>query len=226
HGGRRCPRGGVPGTAPVRDRLGGRPGREQESGRVGATKGMTSDFGYQLLTKLDEGPTGTAWRARAHASGGRAMVRVFHGSRWGDEDLRHEVRQRAQALRQLEHPHLARQLQAGCLDDGSPYVVSEYLDGEDLGAHLRRAGPLTPDEMALLLLPLCNVLEELRVRGIVVQALPAGQVFLVGGLPRFAPKLIGPGLADDGRTDDTRGDVVALGPLGPEGCPGHLGSDD
>ncbi|HZW89166.1 MAG TPA: serine/threonine-protein kinase, partial [Myxococcaceae bacterium] len=184
---------------------------------------MTSDFGYQLLTKVDEGPTGTAWRARAHASGGRAMVRVFHGSRWGDEDLRHEFRERAEALGQLEHPHLARQLQAGCLDDGSPYVVSEYLDGEDLGAHLRRAGPLTPDEMALLLLPLCSVLEELRVRGIVVQALPAAQVFLVGGLPRFAPKLIGPGLADDGRTDGTRGDVVALGRLVREACPEHLG---
>src|SRR6185295_15406754 len=105
---------------------------------------------------------------------------------------------RAETLGQLEHPHLARQIQAGCLDDGRPYVVSEYLDGEDLGTHLRRAGPLTPDEMALLLLPLCSVLEELRGRGIVVQALPVEQVFLVGGLTRFAPKVIGPGLGDAG----------------------------
>ena len=184
---------------------------------------MTSDFGYQLLTKLDEGPTGTAWRARAHASGGRAMVRVFHGTRWGAEELRDEFRERAEALGQLDHPHLARQLQAGCLDDGRPYVVSEYLDGEDLSTHLRRVGPLTPDEMALLLLPLCSVLDELRGRGIVVQALPAAQVFLVGGLPRFTPKLIGPGLADAGELVDTRGDVVALGRLIREACPEHLG---
>jgi serine/threonine-protein kinase len=184
---------------------------------------MTSDFGYQLLTKLDEGPTGTAWRARARASGGRAMVRVFHGSRWGEEELRDVFRERAEALGQLEHPHLARQLQAGCLEDGSPYLVSEYLDGEDLAAHLRRAGPLTPDEMALLLLPLCSVLEELRERGIVVQALPPGQVFLVGGLPRFAPKLIGPGLDDGRETLDARGDVAALGRLIREACPEHLG---
>ena len=184
---------------------------------------MTSDFGYQLLTKLDEGPTGTAWRARARASGGRAMVRVFHGSRWGDEDLRGVFRERAEALGQLEHPHLARQLQAGCLEDGSPYVVSEYLDGEDLGTHLRRAGSLTPDEMALLLLPLCSVLEELRTRGIVVQALPAEQVFLVGGLTRFAPKLVGPGLADAAEAVASRGDVVALGRLIREACPEHLG---
>ena len=184
---------------------------------------MTNDFGYQLLTKLDEGPTGTAWRARARDSGGRAMVRVFHGSRWGDEEFRGVFRERAETLGQLEHPHLARQIQAGCLDDGRPYVVSEYLDGEDLGTHLRRAGALTPDEMALLLLPLCSVLEELRGRGIVVQALPVEQVFLVGGLTRFAPKVIGPGLGDAGETVASRGDVVALGRLIRAACPEHLG---
>ncbi|HUM12470.1 MAG TPA: protein kinase [Myxococcaceae bacterium] len=184
---------------------------------------MTSDFGYQLLTKLDDGPSGTAWRARARTSGGRAMVRVFHGSRWGDEDVRWAFQERADTLGRLDHPHLARQLQAGCLDDGRPYVVSEYLDGEDLGACLRRGGPLTPDELALLLLPLCSVLEELRGRGIVVQVLPPSQVFLVGGLPRFAPKLIGPGLGDAGHSFDPRGDVTALGRLMREACPEHLG---
>ena len=182
---------------------------------------MTTEFGYQLMTKLDDGPSGTAWRARARTSGGRAMVRVFHGS-WGDAEAG-LFQERAEALGQLEHPHLARQIQAGCLEDGRPYVVSEYLDGEDLGAHLRKSGPLTPDEMALLLLPLCSVLEELRARGIVVQALPAAQVFLVGGLTRFTPKLIGPGLGDAGRAFDTRGDVVALGRLIREACPHHLG---
>jgi len=151
------------------------------------------------------------------------MVRVFHGSRWGDEDARGAFRERADALGRLDHPHLARQLQAGCLDDGRPYVVSEYLDGEDLGAHLRRSGPLSPDELALLLLPLCSVLEELRGRGIVVQVLPSSQVFLVGGLARFAPKLIGPGLGDAGTSFDPRGDVVALGRLMREACPEHLG---
>jgi len=184
---------------------------------------MTTDFGYQLLTKLDDGPSGTAWRARARTSGGRAMVRVFHGSRWGDEDARGAFQERAEALGRLDHPHLARQLQAGCLDDGRPYVVSEYLDGEDLATHLRRAGPLTPDELALLILPLASVLDELRARGIVVQALPPAQVFLVGGLIRFAPKLIGPGLGDAGRDFDPRGDVVALGRLMREACPDRLG---
>ncbi|MGZ3480394.1 MAG: protein kinase, partial [Myxococcaceae bacterium] len=180
---------------------------------------MTSDFGYQLLTKLDDGPSGTAWRARARTSGGRAMVRVFHGTRWGDEDARGVFQARAEMLGRLDHPHLARQLQAGCLEDGRPYLVSEYLDGEDLASHMRRHGPLTPDELSLLLPPLCSVLEELRGRGSVVQVLPPAQVFLVGGLTRFTPKLIGPGLSDGGLPLDARGDVTALGRFMRHACP-------
>jgi serine/threonine-protein kinase len=88
---------------------------------------------------------------------------------------------------------------------------------------MRRAGPLTPDELSLLLLPLCSVLEELRARGIPVQALPPEQVFLVGGLTRFTPKLIGPGLADADWAFDGRGDVTALGRFMREACPEHVG---
>jgi len=174
---------------------------------------MTSDFGYQLLTKLDEGPAGTAWRARARESGAQALVRVFHGTRWGSEDARDAFQARAEILDGLEHPHLARQIQAGCLPDGRPFVVSEYLDGEDLATHVRRAGELNPDELALLVLPLCSVLTELRSRGLVVGMLPPEQVFLVGGLSRFTPKVIGPGLADGTGDPEARADVRALGRL-------------
>jgi serine/threonine-protein kinase len=174
---------------------------------------MTTDFGYQLLTKLDEGPAGTAWRARGQESGAQALVRVFHGTRWGSPDARGAFQARAEVLRGLEHPHLARQLQAGCLPDGRPFVVSEYLDGEDLATHVRRAGELTADELALLVLPLCSVLTELRSRGVVVGALPPEQIFLVGGLSRFTPKVIGPGLADGAGKPDARADIRALGRL-------------
>ena len=87
-------------------------------------------------------------------------------------------------------------MEAGCLPDGRPFVVSEYLEGEDLAAHLRRTGTLTPDQLALLIPPLCSALTELRSAGILVHALPLDQVFLVGGLARYTPKLVGPGLSD------------------------------
>jgi len=175
---------------------------------------MASPLEYQLVTKLHESAASAAWLGRRLDSGANALVRVFHGTLWQRPDARGHFADRAETLQAIQHPGLARQLEAGCLPDGRPFVVSEYLEGEDLAAHLRRTGPLTPDQLALLIPPLCSALAELRTAGILVRSLPADQVFLVGGLSRYAPKLVGPGLSDGPATDDdARADVAAIGQL-------------
>jgi serine/threonine-protein kinase len=185
---------------------------------------MSSALDYQLVTKLHESAASAAWLGRKLDSGANALVRVFHGTLWHRPDARGHFVDRACALQSLEHPGLARQLEAGCLPDGRPFVVSEYLEGEDLATHLRRTGPLTPDQLALLIPALCSALTELRGAGIVVRALPVDQVFLVGGLSRYAPKLVGPGLSDGpGVEADTRADVAAVGQLMREAIGGGPG---
>ncbi len=187
---------------------------------------MASSLDYQLMTKLAENAGSAAWLGRNLGSGANALVRVFHGTLWRRPDARGHFVDRAEALKAVQHPHLARQLEAGCLPDGRPFVVSEYLEGEDLATHLRRAGPLTPDQLALLVPALCSALSELRSAGILVHALPTDQVFLVGGLSRYTPKLVGPGLADEPGPDsdtDSRADVLALGRLMREALGGGPG---
>jgi serine/threonine protein kinase len=185
---------------------------------------MTPSLDYQLVTKLGESAASAAWLGRNLDSGVNALVRVFHGTLWRRPDARGQFVDRAEALQAIHHPHLARQLEAGCLPDGRPFVVSEYLEGEDLATHLRRSGPLTPDQLALLVPALCSALTELRARGILVHALPTEQVFLVGGLSRYAPKLVGPGLADGpGLDEDARADVAAVGRLMREALGGGTG---
>jgi serine/threonine protein kinase len=185
---------------------------------------MTPSFDYQLVTKLGESAASAAWLGRNLDSGANALVRVFHGTLWRRPDARGQFVDRAEALQAIHHPHLARQLEAGCLPDGRPFVVSEYLEGEDLATHLRRSGPLTADQLALLIPALCSALTELRARGILVHTLPCEQVFLVGGLSRYAPKLVGPGLADGpGPSEDARADVAAGGRLMREALGGGSG---
>jgi eukaryotic-like serine/threonine-protein kinase len=185
---------------------------------------MSSALEYQLVTKLHESAASAAWLGRRLDSGANALVRVFHGTLWRRPDARGHFVDRAEALQSIHHPHLARQLEAGCLPDGRPFVVSEYLEGEDLASHLRRTGPLTPDQLALLIPALCSALTELRSGGILVRELPADQVFLVGGLSRYAPKLVGAGLMDGPSLEaDTRADVAAVGQLMRDALGGGTG---
>ena len=96
-------------------------------------------------------------------------------------------------------------------------MVTEYLDGMDLAQHLAVSGALTPDEVVLLVNPLCGALEQLRTRGLRVRALDPEHVFLSGGLAAFSPKLAGVGLTDfpteRAEAVDPREDVRALGEL-------------
>ena len=56
------------------------------------------------------------------------------------EDARGIFQARAEILEGLEHPTSPGKSRLAVSPDGRPFVVSEYLDGEDLATHVRRAG--------------------------------------------------------------------------------------
>lgn len=105
---------------------------------------------------------------------------------------------------------------SGCLEDGRPFVINERQEGETLATLLERTGPLSPDELVLLAIPLCGILERLCARGLEVRRLGPEQV-LVGGT-RLCPDplLLAPVLfakETHGTPGRNRADVVALGHL-------------
>ncbi len=73
--------------------------------------------------------------------------------------LRHELLARPllrrfaierQALARLAHPNIARLLDAGALDDGRPWLLMEWIDGEPIDAWARRRGLTVRQRVALL----------------------------------------------------------------------------
>src|SRR5262245_33597249 len=48
----------------------------------------------------------------------------------------------ARAAARLQNEHIAHVLDVGRLPNGAPYIVMEYLEGQDLGQVLQRRGPL------------------------------------------------------------------------------------
>src|ERR1700748_3554890 len=52
----------------------------------------------------------------------------------------------ARAAGQLNSEHVCGVMDVGRFDNGTPYIVMEYLQGEDLAAVLRRRGPLRVSE--------------------------------------------------------------------------------
>ena len=84
----------------------------------------------------------------------------------------------AQAAARIQGPHVARVLDVGELPSGAPYMVMEYLDGEDLEQTLRRRGALPVAEAVDMVLEGAEAVAEAHTLGIVHRDLKPANLFL------------------------------------------------
>jgi len=84
----------------------------------------------------------------------------------------------ARAAAKLKSEHVARVHDIGALDDGTPYIVMERLEGRDLGAVLAERGALPIEEAAEYVLQACEALAEAHALGIVHRDLKPANLFV------------------------------------------------
>jgi serine/threonine protein kinase len=96
---------------------------------------------YRLQAFLGRGGMGTVFRAEREDAAGRRAVALKVVTRWDESGW---VRERFEAERRilaaLDHPHIARFLDAGTTLDGRPYLVMDLVEGLPLGEYVRAAG--------------------------------------------------------------------------------------
>lgn len=86
----------------------------------------------------------------------------------------------AEVLAQLDHSGIVAYIAHGHSDQGEPFLVMEWLDGEDLAERLRRQR-LTAQETLILVRRIAQALDAAHERGVVHRDLKPGNIFLRGG---------------------------------------------
>ncbi len=94
---------------------------------------------YVLEAEIGRGGMGSVWRAR-RADGrvpGPVAIKFLHAA-WLGRDGEARFRQEGNLLARLDHPNIARLIDAGILDDIYPYLVIEYVDGLPIDEYCER----------------------------------------------------------------------------------------
>ncbi len=78
----------------------------------------------------------------------------------------------------IQSEHIARVLDVGTLDGGRPFMVMEYLVGQDLGDMLKDRGPLPIHEAVDYVLQACEAIAEAHMLGIVHRDLKPANIFV------------------------------------------------
>ncbi len=94
-----------------------------------------------------------------------------------DEAVARFVRE-ARAACRIKSEHVARVSDVGTLESGIPYLVMEYLEGQDLAELLAQKHSLPPAEAVGFVLQACEAIAEAHVLGIVHRDLKPANLFL------------------------------------------------
>jgi serine/threonine-protein kinase len=84
----------------------------------------------------------------------------------------------ARAAAKIQSEHVARVLDVGTLETGAPYMVMEYLEGEDLDGVLKREGRLALVDTVSWMLQACEAIAEAHAMGIIHRDLKPANLFL------------------------------------------------
>ncbi|HEX3904828.1 MAG TPA: serine/threonine-protein kinase [Polyangia bacterium] len=141
--------------------------------------GTVLDGTYRLTRLLGQGGMGAVYEGHHTGAGKRVAVKIMHRELLAYPELAARFRREAKVTSELAHPHIVNVFGFGATPAGQPYIVMEFLDGEDLQTRLERVGALPPETVVPIVNQVASALAEAHAAGVVHRDLKPDNVFLV-----------------------------------------------
>jgi serine/threonine protein kinase len=132
---------------------------------------------YTLVRKVARGGMGSVWEAFDQSLERAVAMKFMAPAIASEENLRQRFNREAKAAARLRTPHVVQVYEHG-VDDDTPYIVMELLDGEDLHTRLRRGRRIDPQQAAIILAQMAKGLRAAHDANIIHRDLKPHNVFL------------------------------------------------
>ena len=134
---------------------------------------------YEIQSPLGAGGMGEVYRALDTRLDRTVAVKVLASHLSSSPELKQRMEREARAISSLNHPHICHLYDIGS-QDGTDYLVMEFLEGETLGERLRR-GALPLSEVYRIGMDVAEALAVAHRQGIVHRDLKPGNIMLTQG---------------------------------------------
>ncbi len=163
------------------------PGRAEHIGAILGGK-------YKLIEEIGEGGMGSVFMAQQTEPVKRAVaVKVIKAGMDSKAVLARFEAER-QALAMMDHPNIARVLDAGTTESGRPYFVMELVKGQPITQFCDER-KLTPRQRLELFVPVCQAIQHAHQKGIIHRDIKPSNVLVALYDDRPVPKVIDFGVA-------------------------------
>src|SRR5688572_12807750 len=144
---------------------------------------------YEVVAPIGAGGMGEVYRALDTRLQRTVAIKVLSERLDADPQFRERFGREARTISQLEHPHICALYDIGT-QNGTAYLVMQYLEGETLDVRLKR-GALPIRETLVVAIQIADALDKAHRSGIVHRDLKPANIFLT----RSGAKLLDFGLA-------------------------------
>jgi eukaryotic-like serine/threonine-protein kinase len=149
---------------------------------------------YTLLERIGEGGMGEVWVAKQTEPVHRKVAVKLIKAGMDSARVLARFEAERQALALMDHPNIAKVLDAGLTDKGRPFFVMELVNGLPLTRFCDEA-KLTPRERLGLFVPVCQAVQHAHQKGIVHRDLKPSNILVTLYDGRPVPKVIDFGVA-------------------------------
>ncbi len=133
---------------------------------------------YRVLAPVARGGMGEVWRARHPSLERDVAVKVIRADLHEKPAMRALFHREVQALSRLRSPQTVQVMDAGITEAGQPYIVTEFLEGTDLHAHLKACGAMPVAEAVHVAKEVLESLAEAHAMGLIHRDIKPANVFL------------------------------------------------
>jgi eukaryotic-like serine/threonine-protein kinase len=133
---------------------------------------------YRVDRVLGAGGMGVVVEATHLQLDERVALKFMLPEALADAEVAGRFLREARLAVKLKSEHVAKVMDVGTLDSGSPYIVMEFLEGTDLNHLLEKHGPLPFADVAEYVIQACDAIAEAHALGIVHRDLKPANLFL------------------------------------------------
>jgi serine/threonine-protein kinase len=141
--------------------------------------GQTLDGKYRIIRRLGRGGMGAVYMGQHSMIGRHVAIKILHAELSADEEMVTRFYREAQAAAAIGHKSIIDVFDLGVTDDGEPYLVMEYLEGESLASVLKRSGPIDLGLTCAVIEPALLALSAAHRKQIVHRDLKPDNIFIV-----------------------------------------------
>jgi serine/threonine protein kinase len=134
---------------------------------------------YRVERVLGIGGMGVVVAAQHILLEDRVAIKLLRPEMLADVAAVERFAREARAVVKIKSEHVARVFDVGTLEDGTPYMVMEFLEGGDLATWLEYRGPLPVEQAVEFVLQTCVAVAEAHALGIVHRDLKPANLFCV-----------------------------------------------